>query len=408
MPSSPPTNELKKRSNANYSQTNDHEDISHNQSNISKKVPNSRISVELNDDVDQEFLPLTTIDVNGNNNGNILTTAYPSLWLVFTTAMWSAAAYSFILSPIVTHIMGASSKPVQSSQHSEYDLALSQSYGFFTDLPTFDWKLMQERVKERKNHWDMNNPTLYMDNPPAWYQNNYEPDFTCPHERRVGGLGDGPKWVCDPHRILPYSTQRKEHGGNGCLVYSVGSQGNFDFEIGLMETLSQNQYRNVDKSGKSAMDTKSKAPCEIHIFDPQDYSGKAPEGIHYHAWGIKSSTDDANDAKTNRKEEGQEYKTFQETVATLGHQKRVIDVFKIDCEGCEWETYKDWFTSQVTMMQILVEVHKSPPQAIDFFDTMQQKGYVTFHKEPNTIFGGGNCQEYAMLKLAPNFFESIE
>lgn len=242
----------------------------------------------------------------------------------------------------------------------------------------------------------MNNPTIYMENPPAWYQNNFEPDFTCPHERRVGGMGDGPKWVCDPHRIPPYSQRRQKNGGNGCLVYSVGSQGNFEFEIGLMETLGRNKQAlsggNVGGYDQSGDD----APCEIHVFDPADYSGEAPNGIFYHAWGIKSSTE--RNMESN-------FKSFQDTVAALGHEGRVIDVFKIDCEGCEWETFNDWFDSKVAIMQILVEVHKSPPEAIDFFETMQENGYVTFHKEPNTAFGGGTCQEYAMVKLGPKFFE---
>merc|ERR1711971_500551 len=121
-------------------------------------------------------------------------------------------------------------------------------------------------------------------------------------------------------------------------------------------------------------------PCEIHIFDPADYSGEAPPGIFYHAWGLKSTTDPTTEPN---------YKTFQESIAALGHEGRVVDVFKIDCEGCEWQTYKDWFDSKITLMQILVEVHRSPPQAIDFFETMQSYGYVTFHKEPNTAFGGG-------------------
>ncbi len=30
---------------------------------------------------------------------------------------------------------------------------------------------------------------------------NYNPIFSCPHVQRVGGVGDGAKWTCDPHRL---------------------------------------------------------------------------------------------------------------------------------------------------------------------------------------------------------------
>jgi hypothetical protein len=34
-------------------------------------------------------------------------------------------------------------------------------------------------------------------------------------------MGDGPKWICDPHRIK---------GVKDCLIYSFGSNNEFDFE----------------------------------------------------------------------------------------------------------------------------------------------------------------------------------
>jgi len=382
---SPSPSDLKKRS------------IHHGNSSTPSSVDNSRSSIELNEEETISLLPISN-EIRQN-------TSYPSLWLIFTTGCWSVAAYTFILSPFVSRIMGThpsaanNQEPAAFSSHTEYEVAIQQSYGFFTDIPTTDWLLMKDRIKERQNHWDMNNPTLYMDDPRAWYQNNFEPDFTCAHERRVGGMGDGPKWVCDPHRIKPFSDQRKIHGGNGCLVYSVGSQGNFEFEIGLMETMKKKYMLDMPqlRGGEEGEFVEEEGPpCEVHIFDPADYSGEAPPGIHYHAWGLKSSSDTENNEPN--------FKTVQESVAALGHEGRVVDIFKIDCEGCEWQTYRDWFDARVTLMQILVEVHNTPPEAIDFFETMQSNGYVTFHKEPNTAFGGGLCQEYALLKLGPDFF----
>lgn len=75
-----------------------------------------------------------------------------------------------------------------------YTLAYQQSYGFFDDIDDYNWKLMQDRVMQRNNH-NFKDPLKFRSEPARWYMNNYEPDFTCSQERRVGGNGDGPKWV---------------------------------------------------------------------------------------------------------------------------------------------------------------------------------------------------------------------
>lgn len=261
----------------------------------------------------------------------------------------------------------------------DFSKAKRESFGFFTDIRTKDWDLMAERVRQRKNHNDEKNgfrsKVVYLDIPNAWYQNNFEPDFTCKHERRVGGMGYGPKWVCDPHRLVAEKNDRK------CLVYSVGNNGNMQFEYGLRQMI-----------GVGA--------CEIHVFDNshhfQEYR-KMPgleKNIFFHPWGLEGS---------EKISDSRQFMTMQETIEALGHEGRVIDIFKIDCEKCEWDTYKDWFKSGVTMNQILVEVHGTPPQVNDFFETMQQHNYVTFHKEPITMFGGKYIG-YSFLKLAPSFF----
>jgi hypothetical protein len=60
------------------------------------------------------------------------------------------------------------------------------------------------------------------------FLNNLQPDFTCPHERRVGGHGDGPKWTCDLHRLADKADR---------VVYSIGSEGNYEWEDSLIDEI---------------------------------------------------------------------------------------------------------------------------------------------------------------------------
>ncbi len=163
------------------------------------------------------------------------------------------------------------------------DLAASESHGFFYDVSADSWNLLRDIYLKHDNHRDPSRPLLYSEHDPksdapwdksaaAWYQNNYEPNFSCMFEKRIGGMrmnGDGPKWVrthrhyyvylivgsaqlahysffgrfclktsfkvCDPHRIRKLALERKARDPNnrGCVVYSIGSNGDFNFELGM-------------------------------------------------------------------------------------------------------------------------------------------------------------------------------
>lgn len=91
----------------------------------------------------------------------------------------------------------------------EFELAASQSNGFFDDVPAKSWNLYRDIYLQSQNHKDPMNPMdgsqkivnvtpEWMNIPATWYQNNYEPNFSCAFEKRIGGEntnGDGPKWV---------------------------------------------------------------------------------------------------------------------------------------------------------------------------------------------------------------------
>eukprot|EP00588_Corethron_pennatum_P010073 CAMPEP_0194271106 /NCGR_PEP_ID=MMETSP0169-20130528/4976_1 /TAXON_ID=218684 /ORGANISM="Corethron pennatum, Strain L29A3" /LENGTH=332 /DNA_ID=CAMNT_0039013383 /DNA_START=153 /DNA_END=1148 /DNA_ORIENTATION=+ len=263
-----------------------------------------------------------------------------------------------------------------SSDLEDFELAYAESLGFFNDVSSAHWKKLKEKVKwqspnynpwslphinedtgkERTNDWRAKHPAYF-------YTMHYHPDFVCQHERRIGQLGDGGKYVCDPHRIKEKET---------CLVYSVGSNDDFTFEEAVQKEIG--------------------AHCEIHTFDFGNYAAGAQKaGVHYHQVGL--GIDDPP-----------KFKSLSTIVKELGHEGRTIDIFKIDCEGCEWATSKEWFLANVTMRQIQVELHKPDVQITPkFFDLMYQNNYVITHKEPNILYPGS--AEYAFLKLSTPFFE---
>ena len=180
--------------------------------------------------------------------------------------------------------------------------------------------------------------------------------------------------------------QRKAKDPNhpGCVVYSIGSNGNFLFELGMQRTVCV-------------------GTCEYHIFDMDDYSDEMPKELqnaHYHQWGMKAQADDGQQTK-------KKFYGLKDTIKMLGHDKLdAIDVFKIDCEGCEWKTFDTWLDPDIPdLMQILVELHKPPASiATRFFDSIQAAGYARFHKEVNTICPWAGAVEYGFLKLSKDFF----
>lgn len=265
--------------------------------------------------------------------------------------------------------------------------AATDSFGFFDGIRDTDWAIVKKNVKLHQNH-QYNDPSHEQNIPPRWYAANFDPNFSCMHERRVsmvGGLGDGGKWVCDPHRIGAQVQERRRRGQNGCLIYSVA------YSLG--------QQRNKSFKFENAINKEIGEQCEIHIFDPNGSGNDVPEGenVYFHNWGLVGSGDTPAPGTNGI------YKTFQETLDALNHHKHFIDILSLDCAGCEWKVYQDWFNVDVRINQILVEVHSAPKQAIPFFETFQRHGYVTFHKE-NSLSKNGCCYEYSFLRLSKSFF----
>ena len=204
----------------------------------------------------------------------------------------------------------------------------------------------------------------------------YEPEWICDLEKRVGideiSVGDGPKFVCGPELL-----QQED----SCLVYSIGSSYNFQFEEGM----------------------KRFAPnCEYHTFDgtmnlttrplPE---GLREKGIFFHNWNLGTAT--------NVNARGMSTKTIKDIIDELHHAQKKISVFKIDCEGCEYSVLPQVIdlvaSSYVAIDQIQVEMHGTDPAKIQaLFQTFRKGNYMVFHKERNHWGCNGYlCVEYAFI-----------
>jgi hypothetical protein len=190
-----------------------------------------------------------------------------------------------------------------------------QSYGFLDDISDDSWKLLQERARASSNYMNPENPEERVLDPNMyWYMNNVQPYFTCPLKSRVKPQGDGPNYTCDPHRLR---TQKD------CLIYSIGGEGDYGWEDSLIDIVGVNKH------------------CEIHVFGAGSHARAGdPESknIHYHQWAMKSSYDSVYNAADAKRHGLSSTNTasFLDMVERLGHQNRTIDIFKLNCEQCEW------------------------------------------------------------------------
>jgi hypothetical protein len=291
---------------------------------------------------------------------------------------------------------------IDSSQYkaSSYELAKYESLGFFDDIDDVTWGRHQRRARNEPIYFKPERPTQSIEDPARWLLFNVDPMFACPNIRRVGGRGDGPKWTCDPHRLIEKPD---------CLIYSVGSRGVYRFEDGIINILRENYMQSATTATTTTIVNGWFPNCEIHVFDPNPMykrdNDPIQRNIHYHAIGLKSSYQSFDYGPFPK---SFEFLSLQDIQQRLGHTDRRIDIFKIDCEGCEWSTYLDWLQPSVDIRQILIETHSIPTEsAINvFFDRFFDMGFVPFSKEANShpmAKPTGQLFEWGFIKLHPNF-----
>ena len=169
-------------------------------------------------------------------------------------------------SPPITRSSSSSSS--SNSDYDDYELARTQSFGFFDDIPSKQWKILQNihyesfpnyytksttTIDSTKVNPHYNDPIILQQYSNTmndkrntknqlkysnwWNGENFQIEFHCPMMRRVPSTSqaDGPKWVCDLHRLISNNVSsnvdkssndsKSSKSKSECLIYSFGSNG---------------------------------------------------------------------------------------------------------------------------------------------------------------------------------------
>lgn len=196
-------------------------------------------------------------------------------------------------------------------------------------------------------------------------------------EELVGrGEGDGLKWMCGAQLLT-----------KPCVVYSFGSRGNIDFELGILDLHPH---------------------CEVHVFDPTYHRpAHAPREMNYDEVGLAAKSGASRLQGPHADTDGQEGGIFRvRSLADIMRKKKHthVDVLKIDIETMEFEVMeglaKDGWPS---VGQLLVEVHLEQQghggtDAQHLFSSIEKADFRLFHHEPNWEFGASCCIEYSFIQ----------
>lgn len=218
---------------------------------------------------------------------------------------------------------------------------------------------------------------------PAWLRFNASPKVL-----RCQGLGrfpesdassDGGKWLCGIKNLQ-----------SGCIVYSLGSNANFDFEFDIIAA----------------------TPCVIYTFDctvseseerfPKDLLARGQGRIFFYPWCVGESGG----------RNGNNYFSLIEIASKLKHNK--IDLLKMDIEGYEYRVVESIFAGALKNslqdflpMQVSFEMHAWDPRVSEpaaairngqglsagdmqvFWTQLTELGYVPVSREDNPLFSMG-------------------
>lgn len=148
------------------------------------------------------------------------------------------------------------------------------------------------------------------------------------------GFWDGEKLIC-MDKLYPFLKN------DSCLVYSFGLSDNWDFEIFM-----------------------ANAGCTVHAYDPTSQvirpKNSFHPNIHYHQIGLGHTNGKVHLHSLHSGDtEEIEIQTLDTLIDSNGDQDKIISYLKVDIEGSEIQSLKQWLSSGVLkkIQQIGVEMH---------------------------------------------------
>jgi hypothetical protein len=280
----------------------------------------------------------------------------------------------------VSQIKSQSSFSVRRASES---LGVSPDVACEQRLDSFDAKFNHRRAM-RKEHYveyrdENDQESRDNDDEDEEVYDLFEPEAVCFDEERFGSrerhsaFGDGAQFVCAVDLIAEKSKEDR------CLVYSVGSNNNVDFEVAVSNFMG----------------------CETHTFDPTLKSTFVGDKYAtFHPWGI--GIDGTQSASTSKEFEWTS-KGIETIMKELGHLNRTLDILKIDCGRCYFKAMPVLFEAisagRIKVNQIQIELHGVNFGRVEhFFEAADKAKMRVFHKERNNWgCAGYMCVEYALI-----------
>uniref|UniRef100_A0AC35FSE3 Methyltransferase domain-containing protein n=1 Tax=Panagrolaimus sp. PS1159 TaxID=55785 RepID=A0AC35FSE3_9BILA len=187
--------------------------------------------------------------------------------------------------------------------------------------------------------------------------NTLVPEVFCRNLVRIGFIGDGGKWICNPLNV---------QSSHECVVYSLGIRDDPSFEEEFQRfTGNKCLLRSFDKDAQNSS-TIQRISAANGKFMKALIAGKTNELMNHF--------------------------TFKDIMNRFGDKR--VDILKIDIEGAEFDIQDELIS--VPICQILIEIHgKTSKEALQLLQKFSTSGFYLFSYEINGF--NHECAEYGFI-----------